>query len=176
MSFTSYEELMAVVEERRADTLTIEVDLGAKYSQEYEDAKAELKQAKALKTLTGNQEFLADNLATLEANVALTKPEAKPVWVRYTKLSLGEWALLTKQTNLTPIDQYEKVLVKTFVGVYGSPDDDAVALSDDPALVSSKGNKGILPGGVLHQVIQAFMSWQNSGGDVSIRPTKSGPV
>jgi len=70
MSFNSYEELMQAVEERRADVLIIEVDLGAKYSQEYEDAKAELQQAKALKTLTGNKDFLADNLASLEANVA----------------------------------------------------------------------------------------------------------
>jgi len=174
MSFNSYEELMQAVEERRADVLIIEVDLGAKYSQEYEDAKAELQQAKALKTLTGNKDFLADNLASLEANVAETKPEARPVWIKYSRLQLGEWAMLTKQANLTPVDQYEKVLQKTFVGVFGTDEDDAEPISTDAALVSSKSDKGILPGGTLHGVIQAFMSWQNSGGDVSIRPTKSG--
>lgn len=176
MSFNSYEELMQAVEDRRADTLTIEVDLGARYSQEYEDAKAELQQSKALKALTGNQDFLADNLATLEARVAELKPDSKPIWVRYSRLSLGEWALLTKQSSLTPVEQYEKVLLKTFVGVYGSPDEGVEALSTDAALLSSKGNIGILSGGSLHQVIQAYMSWQNSGGDVTIRPTKSGRV
>lgn len=176
MSFNSYEELMQAVEERRADTLTIEVDLGARYSQEHEDAKTELQQAKALKTLTGNKDFLADNLAELEASVAMTKPDSRPVWIRYSRLQLGEWAMLTKQANLTPVEQYEKVLQKTFVGVFGTDEDGAEALSTDAALVSSRSDKGILPGGTLHQVIQAFMSWQNSGGEVTIRPTKSGLV
>uniref|UniRef100_A0AAU6R5A6 Tail assembly chaperone protein n=1 Tax=Micrococcus phage Olihed TaxID=3092209 RepID=A0AAU6R5A6_9CAUD len=177
MSFNSYEELMEAVEERRSDTLTLEVDLGGAYSQEHEDAKKEYQQAKALKALAGNQEFLADNLTALEARVAETKPESRSVWVRYSRLKLGEWAMLVKQANLTPVDQYEKVLPKTFVGVYGqdpSEVEDLEPLSTDPALLSSKGDKGILPGGMLHQVVQAFMSWQNSGGDVAIRPTKSG--
>ena len=85
--------------------------------------------------------------------------------------------MLVKQQGLTPIDQYEKVLPKTFVGVYGQDpeeNENVVPLSSDPGLLSSKGGKGILPGGALHLVVQAFMSWQNSGGDVSIRPTKSG--
>ncbi|QFG04685.1 tail assembly chaperone [Microbacterium phage ChickenKing] len=178
MSFNSYEELMQAVEERRKDTLTLEVDMGATYSQEHEDAKRELAQAKGLKMLTGNQEFLADNLDALEARVAETKPEAKSVWVRFNRLSLGEWSALLKMAGIQPIDQYEKVLPKTFVGVYGQdPDEEGVEpLSTDPALLSSKGDKGILPGGMLHQVVQAFMAWQNSSGDVTIRPTKSGLV
>ncbi|QNL31027.1 tail assembly chaperone [Microbacterium phage Kauala] len=178
MSFSSYEELMEAVEERRADVLTLEIDLGAKYSQEYEDAKKELQQAKALKTLAGGQDFLADNLAALEARVAETKPESRSVWVQFNRLRLGEWAALVKTQGLTPIDQYEKVLPKTFIGVYGQDPVDAEEpvqpLSTDAALLSSKGDKGILPGGMLHQVVQAFMSWQNSSGDISIRPTKSG--
>jgi hypothetical protein len=184
MAFNSYEELQAAVESRRKSILTLEVDMGGTYSQDYEDAKKELAQAKAMKAFTGGQGFLADNLADLEARVAETKPKANSVWVQYRKLDLGEWALLVKQTNLTPIDQYEKVLPTTFIGVYGiDPVDedgntleDATPLSTDGALLSSKGVKGILPGGALHQVVQAFMSWQNSGGEVSIRPTKSGHV
>ena len=173
--FNSYEELMQTVEERRKDVLTLEIDLGSQYSQEYEDAKRELQQAKALKSLAGNQPFLADNEAALEARVAELKPEGRPVWIRYQRLSLAEWSVLVKQANLTPIEQYEKVLPKTFVGVWGQdPDTGAEPLSTDGALLSSKGDKGILPGGALHQVVQAFMAWQNSGGEVSIRPTKSG--
>jgi hypothetical protein len=91
-----------------------------------------------------------------------------------------------KQGGLDAVDQYEKVLPKTFIGVFGSdpvrPDDLPVEaeweapkpLSTDGSLVSSKGVNGILPGGALHSVVQNFMAWQNSGGEVSIRPTKSG--
>jgi hypothetical protein len=186
MAFNSYEELKAAVEARRASVLTLEVDLGSTYSQEHEDAKKELTQAKAMKQVIG-QGFLADNLSELEQRVAETKPESNSVWVQYHQLELGEWALLIKQQGLTPVDQYEKVLVKTFIGVYGvdpvAEDEegnlinpDAKPLTTDAASMSSKGNAGILPGGSLHQVVQAFMSWQNSGGDVSIRPTKSGLV
>lgn len=171
--FNSYEELMEAVSARRQDQLILEVDLGGKFSQEHEDAKREYAQAKALKTLTGNQEFLADNLAALEERVAATKPESKPIWVKFNRLPLFQWAVLMKQP-LSPVEQYEKVLADTFAGVFGSDEDDAEPLSMDPALLSSKGDQGILPGGALHQVIQAFMAWQNSGGEVSIRPTKSG--
>ncbi|WNM67988.1 tail assembly chaperone [Microbacterium phage SirVictor] len=182
MSFNSYEELMQAVEERRQDVLTLEVDLGSAYSQEHEDAKKELAQAKALKQLAGNQEFLGDNVAALEARVAETKPEARSVFVRFSRLKLGEWAMLVKQAGLTPVDQYEKVLPKTFIGVWGQDPTVEVEgvlpepLSTDAALLSSKGDKGILPGGMLHQVVQAFMAWQNSSGDITIRPTKSGLV
>lgn len=184
MAFNSYEELQAAVEKRRKSLLTLEVDLGGEYSQEHEDAKTELKQAKAMQALTGSQGFLADNLAELELRVAETKPETNTIWIQYSQLDLGAWALLIKQSNLTPVDQYEKVLVETFIGVFGvdpvEPDEATegweapAALSTDPRLLSSKSGKGILPGGALHQVVQAFMNWQNSGGDVNIRPTKSG--
>ena len=181
MAFNSYEELQAAVEKRRKSVLTLEVDLGGAYSTEHEAAKKELATAQAMRTLTGAQGFLADNLAELEERVANTKPESNSVWVQYKQLDLGEWALLVKQTNLTPVDQYEKVLPKTFIGVYGQDptepaDEPVLPLSTDASLLSSKGNAGILPGGALHQVVQAFMAWQNSGGDVSIRPTKSGLV
>jgi hypothetical protein len=180
MPFSSYDELKAAVEQRRKAILTLEVDLGGNYSQEHEDAKKELAQAKAMKTVMGGQGFLSDNLDALEQRVADTKPESNSVWVQYRQLDLVEWAALIKQTGLGPVEQYEKVLPQTFIGVYGSdpteaPEGETVEpLSTDGALLSSRGNQGILPGGALHQVVNAFMSWQNSGGDVSIRPTKSG--
>jgi hypothetical protein len=184
MAFNTYEELQAAVAERRLDTLTLEIDLGGAFSPEHEAAKQELAQAKAMKTLLGGQQFIGDtNLEALELRVAETKPESSSVWVRYRKLDLDTWSHLIKQPGLTPVDQYEKVLVQTFVGVWGvDPDTDLgdgvkpEPLSTDPALLSSKGQQGILPGGGLHSVVQAFMSWQNSGGDVNIRPTKSGLV
>jgi hypothetical protein len=188
MPFSSYEELKAAVEQRRSAILTLEVDLGSTYSPEHEAAKRELEQAKAMKTFTGGVGFLADNLAQLEQRVAETKPESNSVFVQYRQLELAEWSRLINQQGLTPLDQYEKVLPKTFVGVFGTdpvePEDlpegvvweAPTPLSTDGALLSSKGNQGILPGGALHQVVQAFMAWQNSGGDVTIRPTKSGRV
>jgi hypothetical protein len=183
MVFSSYEELMATVEERRKDTLTLEIDLGGRYSPEHEQAKAELAQAKAMKTVIGGQ-FLGDNTAELEQRVADTKPESRAVWIRFEKLDLNEWAALMKQTAVNPVDQYERVLAQTFVGVFGedpNPDEkpegwvEPEPLTKDPLSVSSKGgSKSILPGGALHSVVQNFMAWQNSGGDVTIRPTKSG--
>lgn len=183
MAFNSYEELKAAVQKRREEILTLEVDLGTDYSPEYEAAKAELAQAKAMKMATGGG-FLGDNIGPLEQRVAELKPEPNSVWVQYKKLDLGEWATLLKQAGGNSIDQYEKVLPKTFVAVYGQdpvkPEDagdDWVApqpLSTEAKLLSSKGIDGILPGGALNSVIQNFMAWQNSGGDVTIRPTKSG--
>lgn len=189
MAFNSYEELKAAVAKRRAEILTLEVDLGTGYSPEYEAAKSELAQAKAMKMATGGG-FLGDNIPTLEQRVAELKPEPNSVWIQFSKLDLGEWAVLLKQAGGNSIDQYEKVLPKTFVAVYGQdpvmPEDWAEThpdgevwekpepLSTEARLLSSKGNDGILPGGALNSVIQNFMAWQNSGGDVTIRPTKSG--
>lgn len=172
--FNSYEELMATVQERRQDQLVLEVDLGGTYSQEHEDAKAALEQHKALKTLAGDQNFLGDSQAELEARVEATRPEVKLVWIRFKRLDLMEWAVLMKQQNMTPLEQYEKVLNKTFVGVFGSSEAGAPPLSDDPRLLSSQGDMGILPGGSLYNVVKAFMAWQNSGGEVNIHPTRSG--
>lgn len=171
--FSSYEELMQTVEERRKDTLTLEVDLGAEYSPEYEEAKKNLAQAEGLAKL-GETKFLSDNVDTMKAKADALKPHGKPVWIKFKRLDLMEWAVLVKSaSSMTVFEQYEKVLKKTFVGVYGTEDAE-VPLSDDHRLLSSKGTMGILPGGALQGVIQAFMSWQNSGGEVSIRPTKSG--
>lgn len=172
--FNSYEELMQAVSDRRKDQLVLEVDLGAEYSQEHEEAKKALATAKGLKSLAGEQQFINDNIASLEQRVADTKPATKPVWIRYKRLDLMEWAALMKQQGISAMDQYEKVLNKTFIGVYNGPEEDSTLLSDDPRLLSSQGDQGILPGGAMHSVIQAFMTWQNSGGDVTIRPTKSG--
>lgn len=180
--FNSYEELKAAVEERRKAILTLEVDLGGAYSQEHEDAKRDLMEAKAMKTIVGGSFLGGDNIPELEQRVADTRPEPNAVWVQYRKLDLGEWAALTQIQGIDAVGQYEKVLPKTFVGVFGQ-DPTAVQeegaeaiqpLSTDPSLLSTKGSNGILPGGALHSVVQAFMSWQNSGGDVNIRPTRSG--
>ena len=155
MSFNSYEELMQVVEERRADVLTLEVDMGAKYSPEYEAAKRELKQAEALKSLTGDQQFLNDNVEALQRRVAELKPESRPVWIRYRRLPLAEWSMLVKKNNLTPIEQYESVLKQTFVGLYGQdPDTPGVEpLTTDPQSLSSKGAGGVLEGGDRKSVV-----------------------
>lgn len=191
MVFSTYEELMAAVEERRKEILTLEVDLGSAYSPEYEAAKAELAQAKAMKMATGGG-FLGDNIGPLEARVASLKPEPRAVWVQYEKLDLDEWSSLLKTNIGGSIEQYERVLSKVFVGVFGQdpvkPEDwdethegeewaKPEPLITSPLSVSSKGGaKAVLPGGALNSVIQNFMAWQNSGGDVTIRPTKSGRV
>lgn len=190
MVFNTYEELMGAVEERRAEILTLEVDLGSKYSPEYEAAKAELQQAKAMKMATGGG-FLGDPTAALEARVAELKPEARVVFIQYSKLPLGEWRTLLTGVGQNSIDQYEKVLPKTFIGVFGQdpvkpedwdtehPGEEWVKpepLITDARMVSSKVDTGILPGGSLASVVQNFIAWQNSGGDVTIRPTRSGLV
>lgn len=184
MSFSSYEELMQAVEERRADLLTLEVDLGGKFSPEHEEAKRELATAQAMKAAMGGAQFLGDNTEALKQRVADTRPPAKLIWIQFEKLDLNEWAALMKQASVGVVDQYERVLGKTFVGVYGedpAPDEEPEGwvkpepLTKDPLSVSSKGGaKSILPGGALNSVVQSFMAWQNSGGEVSIRPTKSG--
>jgi len=175
--FNSYEELMAAVEDRRKSVLTLEVDMGGEYSQEHEDAKRDLKAAQAMRTLSGNQDFLGDNLDALQARVEATRPQSNPVWIRFSRMSLGEWSALTKTQGLSPIDQYERVLPQTFVGVYGQDPDageDVEPLSTDPELLSSRSDRGILTGAMMLQVVQAFMAWQNSGGEVTIHPTRSG--
>lgn len=188
MVFASYEELAMAVEKRRAEILTLEVDLGSDYSPEYEQAKQELAQAKAMKLATGGG-FLGDNIGQLEARVAELKPEQQTVWIQFSKLALGEWRTLLKQAGADAFDQYEKVLPKTFKGVFGQdpvkPDDwdeqhpdeewfKPEPLITDARMVSTKVDDGILPGGSLASVVQNFIAWQNSGGEVSIRPTKSG--
>lgn len=186
MVFSTYEELMAAVEERRKDILTLEVDLGSGYSPEHEDAKKALEQAKAMQNIAGN--FLASNIPDLEQRVADTRPPQRLIWLQFEKLDLNEWRGLMNQAGMTPVDQFEKVLPKTFKGLFGS--DPAPAeedkpegweapkpLTTDPLSVSSRGGaKSVLPGGALHSVVQSFMAWQNSGGEVTIRPTKSGLV
>lgn len=181
MSFNSYEELIEAVEQRQSETLTLEVSLGAKYSPEYEEAKAELQQAKALRAVVGGQGFLSDSLPALEERVASLKPEARGVWIRYSRLPIREWTALMKQAGINAIDQYEKVLPKTFVGVYGADPDVAdehgvfpEPLTTDPNAVSTKSPKPVLPGGAIVDVITTFTKWQNSGGEVVIHPTKSG--
>jgi hypothetical protein len=184
MAFATYEELKAAVEARRKSVLTLEVDLGGTYSQEHEDAKKELATAKGMKALTGGAGFLGDNIAELEQRVADTRPETQSIWIQFSQLTLDEWGKLLKQANLTAFDQYERVLPQTFIGVFGEdPDPDEKPegweapkpLTTDARSVSTRGGAdALLPGGSLHSVVQAFMSWQNSGGEVSIRPTKSG--
>lgn len=171
--FNSYEELQAAVEKRRNDELVLSIDMSTEYSPEHESAKAELKKAEAMKSIAGDQPFINDNIKTLEARVKKTQPAPNLVFVKYRRLALIEWAALVKAQNLTPIEQYEKVLKKTFVGVFASEDAEE-PLSDDHRLLSTKGDLGILPGGGMNSVVNAFMTWQNTGGSVAIRPTKSG--
>ena len=168
----SYEELLAVADKRREETLTIEVDMGAVYSQPHEDAKRELKQAEALSKLSG-EGFLSDNIEKLKERVAETRPEANSVWLRFRRLDISTWALLMKQNMSGAVEQYEKLLPKVFIGVFNDPEAEE-ALTTDYKVVSTSNPKSILPGGVLNAVIQNFMAWQNSGGEVSIHPTNSG--
>lgn len=181
MAFNSYEELMAAVEARNTSTLTLEVPIAAVFSPEHEAAKTALKQAEGMKALTGGVNFLGgDQIEELKLQVEKTRPEEPTVWLRFKRLGLGPWSLLIKKTGLTALDQYESVLQDTFVGVWGQDPDGGEEgeviepLSNDPRLVSSKGDIGILPGGALNSVVQTFINWQNSGGEVTIRPTKSG--
>lgn len=173
MSFNTYEDLRAAVNKRREDLLTLEIDLGGEYSAEHEEAKKALATQQGLAQLAGDQPFLNNNIAAAEQRVADTKPESKPVWVKFRRLDLMAWAVLMKKQGLSALDQYESVLKDTFVGVFNDPDA-TEPLSDDPRLMSTQGDEGILAGGAMNAVVNTFMSWQNSGGEVSIRPTKSG--
>lgn len=186
MAFNSLEELKAAVADRRQAILTLEIDLGGAYSEEHEQAKQDLAKAEGMKLLTGGQGFLGDNIEQLKQRVADTKPETPSVWIQFSKLDLGEWRAVTKQVTLDQFDQYERVLPKTFIGLYGedpAPDEDQKPegwvkpepLTTDARSVSSRGGDDLLlPTGSVNSVIQNFMVWQNSGGDVTIRPTKSG--
>lgn len=174
MTINTLAELMEVVEERRADTLTLEVDLGGGYSSEHEEAKAKLKQAEGLQMLTG-QSFLSDNLEQLKQEVENTKPKTNSVLLRFKRIGALQWSALLKNTKVTtPLEQFEKVLTDTFVGVFG--EDSGEPLTTDYKLVSPSSPECILPGGAMQSVIQAFTSWQNSGGEVTLHPTKSGHV
>ena len=106
MAFSAYEELMAVVDERRKDTLTLEVDMDDTFSQAYEDAKEELQKAEAMEALMAASKqgaFMASNLDGLRAKVESLRPEPNLVWVRYESLSLSAWSALVKESQLTPI-------------------------------------------------------------------------
>ena len=177
--FNSYEELKAHVEQQRENTLTLEIDLGGTYSPEYESAKEDLTKAKALQLVVGNQGggFLSNNLEELEAKVAELRPEPKLVWLRFSKLPLEKWAALLKQTGVSPVEQFESVLPDTFIGLFNQDPDQVEGLEPliaDPDVLRTGSSMAVLPGSSLQGVIQAFMSWQNSGGEVNIHPTKSG--
>lgn len=174
MAINSYEELMSLVESRRQDRLTLEIDMGTSYNVEHEKAKEELLQARAIRNLAGDQGFISDNFDELERRVEETRPPANSVWVVFSRLDLKTWSLLVKKINsMQPFDQYEKVLDKTFVGVFSDPEATPDSLiSDDYHLVSTQSDKCILSGGMMTEVVKTFMSWQNSGGEVTIRPTK----
>lgn len=170
----SYEELVQLAQERQKDRLVLEVDMGSTYSAEHEEAKKELQQAKAVNTLAGEQGFLSDNIERLQQRVRDTKPPATCVWLVYSRLGIKDWSLLVKQgSGLTPMQQYEKVLPQTFVGIFNSEDAQPEhLLTDDPNTVSSESDNCLISGGVLNNVIRTFMQWQNAGGDVNIHPVK----
>lgn len=175
MTINSYEELMDAVNTRRDEQLVLEVEIGARYSQAHQDAKKALQTAEAMQLLTGQeQQFMSSNLDKLRQAVLDTKPPSQVIFIRYKRVAMTQWALLMKKKDLTAYDQYEEVLPSTFVGVYSGPEETDKLIADDFTLVSSKGDKSILPGGTLHSVVQNFINWQNSGGDVNIRPTQSG--
>lgn len=191
MVFTNLEELKAAVADRRQSVLTLEIDLGGVYSEEHEQAKKELATAEGMKLLmqqgSGGGFLNGDsNIEHLRQRVAETKPETPSIWIQFSKLDLEEWRNITKRTTLDQFEQYEQVLPKTFLGLYGEdPDPEEKPegwvkpepLTKNPLSVSSRGGaEALLPGGSLASVVQNYMVWQNSGGDVTIRPTKSGLV
>ena len=176
MAINSYEELMEIVNARRDGQLCLEIDLGSEYSVEHEDAKAELQKAEVLKNLTGSDtQFLSDNLETLRERVEATRPTPNVVYARFSRIGDKELSVLRKEGNRTPYQQYEFVLQKVFLGLFNGPDDDASLLGDNPNLVSTEPGMGsVLQGSAVQNVVQAFMNWQNNGGEVNISPTKSG--
>lgn len=191
MGFNNLEELKAAVADRRKAVLTLEIDLGGSYSEEHEKAKEDLRKAEGMALLLSQGNgggFLnsESNIERLKQHVADTKPETPAIWVQFSKLDLEEWRALTKRVSLDQFEQYEQVLGKTFIGLYGedpAPDEaekpegwvKPEPLTTNPLSVSSRGGaEALLPGGSLASVVQNFMVWQNSGGDVTIRPTKSG--
>jgi len=169
---STYEELRRIVEERRSDTLTLEVELGVDYTQEWVDAKQELEQARAMDLLKGAS-FLSSSVKALEEKVQALAPTVEVVWLRYGRVPLLLWASLAKEQGGKAIEQYERVLKDTFIGLYGDADC-TVLITDDYHVVSQDSPNCILMPGTLMSVIRTFMDWQNSGGRVSIRPTKSG--
>lgn len=173
--FNTYEELLAHSDRRKDDVLTLEVDLGGVYSQEHEDAKEELQKMEALQMLTGESGgFLSNNLPELRARVEATRPEQALVWLKFKRLPLKAWSALSKKQGMTPIDQFEAALDDTFIGLFGSDEPGVEPLSINPDCLRLDSESAILPGAALHSVVQSFMSWQNAGGDVVIRPTRSG--
>lgn len=189
MVFNNLDELKAAVEDRRQAVLTLEIDLGGTYSAEHERAKEELAKAEGMALLLqqGGGTFLnggESQIDRLRQRVADTKPETPSIWVQFKKLDLEEWRNITKRVSLDQIEQYEQVLSKTFIGLFGedpAPEEKPEGwvppepLTTNPISVSSRGGaEALLPGGSLASVVQNFMVWQNSGGDVTIRPTKSG--
>ena len=96
------------------------------------------------------------------------------MWLAFKRIDLKTWSLLVKKgANQSPLDQYERVLEDTFIGIFRSPEATPEdLLSDDHELVSYNSPKCILSSGLLQNLVNSFMTWQNSGGNVTIHPTK----
>lgn len=174
MAINSYDDLVNLVEKRRQETLTLDIDLGSNYSPEYEKAKEELEQAKVLQKLTGTQQFMNDNVVELENKVTRLKPEPNIIHVKFRRLGLARWTAIMKKPVGNAIDQFIKVLPETFIGIFTDLDEEAEPLSTDYKLVDPNDSKCVLPGGAIQPLIQSFMNWQNSGGEISFHPTKLG--
>ena len=163
--FTSFDELKKAVEERRQDTLTLELDMSGEYCQAYEDAKSDLQTAKLLKAATG-VEFMGD---TTPEQIDGMRPNSQPVWLKFRRLPVAKWSLLVKSAQqMDALAQYESILPEIFLGVWGDPDADQ-PLTTDPKHVGT-GKDSVLSGSQLVQVMQAVLKWQNSGGDVVVNP------
>lgn len=168
MSVNSYEELLALVEERRQDTLTIAVDMGGEYSSEHEEAKQALQASKALRTLTGEDQFLSTSgLDSLQRQVDETRPPSVQIYIRFKKIPLSMWTALMSKNQTNALQQFHEILPETFLGIWGDPDAEN-PLTSDWTSVDPMNDKCILPGGSIVQIIQTFMNWQNSGSDVTV--------
>lgn len=166
----TFDELLERVEQGRNAVLTLELEVGAPYSKEYEDAKKQVEQARALELLAGdNKAFLGGSLDELVAKAEALKPKADIVELKFRKVSLNDWNKLLREPG-EALEQYNTLAKKTFIGVFAEGGEEP--LSTDSALVRPESAKCIVPPGAISPLVQAFLEWQSSGGAVEVRPTK----
>lgn len=167
----TYDELVAAVDADRKTTLTVEIPLGTPYSAEYEEAMAELSQAKAVRSLAGNQDFLSDSIPTLEERAESLKPKGEVVYARFRRIPLKVWCVLLKKNENDVVSQYTSTIKDSFIGLFSSADSEE-PITTDYRVVSADDEKSILSGGRLTELISAYLSWQGDGSGVVIHPKK----